>query len=59
MKRLVSVDNGFKAFEHVHEVRLLSEPFALGVELTNTFKIKRHVVYEKYAAIVEEMYEGD
>jgi len=54
--RLISAGNGFKAFEHVHSVRLISKVFDVGDELTNTFKIKRHVIAEKYGDIISEVY---
>src|SRR5690606_18260817 len=56
-KRLVCAANGFKAFEHVHGLRLLHKPFELGDELTNTYKIKRHVVCERYAGLIDAMYD--
>lgn len=58
-KRLVCAANGFKAFEHVHALRLLPKPFELGDELTSTFKIKRHVVSERYAELVDSIFEED
>ena len=56
--RLISRENGFKPFEHVHDVRLLSKAFEVGDELTNTFKIKRHVIHEKYANLIANLYDG-
>lgn len=55
-KRLISADNGFKKHEHIHELRLLPKPLEVGEEMTNTFKIKRHVVLEKYHQLIEDMY---
>ena len=55
-KRLITRENGFKAFEHIHDVRLLPKAFEIGDEMTNTFKIKRHVVDERYGKLIEEMY---
>ena len=57
-RRLVSRENGFKPFEHVHDARLLSKAFEVGDELTNTFKIKRHVIHEKYADLITDLYDS-
>lgn len=56
VKRLVSGETGFKSFERIVDIRLLPKPFEVGDELTNLFKIKRHVVTEKYKNLIEEMY---
>lgn len=56
IKRLVSADAGFKSFERVVDVRLLPQPFRAGDELTAKLSVKRHVVQEKYAHLIEEIY---
>lgn len=55
-KRLVAAGTGFKGFERIHEIRLLGKAFEVGDELTSTFKIKRHVVAERYARRIEGMF---
>lgn len=40
--------NGFKNFEQVFRIHLLPKPFEVGEELTQTMKIRRNVVTEKY-----------
>ncbi|MBC2606897.1 AMP-dependent synthetase/ligase [Pelagicoccus albus] len=57
-KRLISDENGFKKYEHIHDLRLLRKPFEVGEEMTNTFKIKRHVVDEKYADLIDQIFAG-
>ena len=45
-------------YEMVKRFTLLPQPFTMETgELTNTLKIKRHVVYEKYADLIDKMYE--
>ncbi len=56
IKRLISKENGFKAFEHIHEIGILPKSFEVGKELTNTFKIKRHVVDERYAELISSLF---
>lgn len=56
IRRLVSADQGFKSFERVIDFRLLPKPFETGDELTAKLSVKRHVVSEKYAALIASMY---
>jgi long-chain acyl-CoA synthetase len=56
IRKLVSVKNGFKRFEQVFRFRLLPETFEVGVELTSLYKLKRHVIQEKYADAIREIY---
>lgn len=56
IKRLVSAESGFKAFERVVDVRLLPRGFTPGDELTAKLSVKRHVVQEKYADLIENIY---
>lgn len=57
VKRCISSENGFKRFEHIHGLRLLASPFEVGEEMTNTFKIKRHVVDEKYRSLIQDIFQ--
>ena len=56
VRRLVSREQGFKPFEFVLAWRFVPKAFEVGDELTPTFKPKRHVIAEKYAALVDEIY---
>lgn len=56
IRRLVGASTGFKPFERIAESALLDEPFQVGEELTMTFKLKRHVIAEKYADKITAMY---
>lgn len=56
IRETVSEAAGFKAFERVRRFRLLERPFAVGEELTKTFKLKGHVIHERYAAEIDGLY---
>ncbi|MBM9500603.1 AMP-binding protein [Leptospira sp. 201903071] len=56
IKSLISNENGFKNFEKVSSFRILEKKFEPGDELTQTMKIKRNVVADKYKREIEEMY---
>ena len=58
IRRLVGAETGFKPFERIAAWRFVPKAFDVGDELTNTFKIKRHVVSERYAALIAEMFPG-
>ncbi len=58
IRRLVGASSGFKPFERIAVSELLDVPFQVGEELTMTFKLKRHVIAEKYAAKIEKMFCG-
>lgn len=56
IKHSISGEMGFKSFERVPDFRLISKPFEVGDELTNLFKLKRHVITEKYQDLIDDMY---
>lgn len=56
IKHTISAQNGFKAFEKVTHFAILGREFQKGRELTETMKIKRNVVYEMYASVIDSMY---
>ncbi|MCE9543327.1 MAG: AMP-binding protein, partial [Verrucomicrobia bacterium] len=57
VRRLVGAATGFKPFERIAAVEMLEKPFEVGEELTRTFKLKRHVIAEKYAKAIQVMFE--
>ena len=48
IRRLVGETNGFKPFERIANFTMIEKPFEVGDELTMTFKLRRHVIVEKY-----------
>ena len=57
IRKQISSENGFKSYERIREFEVLTKPFEVGEELTNLFKIKRHVVSKRYRAEIEQLYE--
>jgi len=56
IKAQVCGATGFRHFEMVHDWRLLPKPFEVGDELTSTLKLKRHVITDKYAGLIRDIY---
>ncbi|MDR1091509.1 MAG: long-chain fatty acid--CoA ligase [Prevotella sp.] len=55
--RIEILQANFAPYEKIKKYRLLAEPFTMeGGELTNTLKIKRRFVAEKYKDIIDKMY---
>lgn len=56
IKNLISSEAGFKAFEKVVQFAIVPAPFERAVELTAKLSLKRHVIQDKYADLIEKMY---
>lgn len=56
IRRLISTEHGFKAFEKIGRWYLLSKPFEVGDELTGTYKLKRHLIADRYRALIDVMF---
>jgi len=55
--RIELLQANFAPYEKIKKYRLLAEPFTMdGGELTNTLKVKRKFVAEKYKDIIDKMY---
>ena len=44
--------------ESIRSFHVLPEDFTVGVELSQKMSVKRHVVTERYAAVIEDLYDG-
>ena len=56
LKEMINVKNGFKHFEKIFRFKLLSKPFEVGKELTQTLKLRRSVINEMYAKQIKELF---
>lgn len=56
IRNLINHSKGFKAFERITAWRFVPKPFEVGDEMTNTFKLKRHVISERYEHLILEMF---
>ena len=55
--RVVEHQKFLASYEMIKRFTLLPEPFMMGCELTDTLKLRRPVVLQKYATEIEAMYE--
>jgi long-chain acyl-CoA synthetase len=56
VRRLVCPETGFKNFERIGDWRIIPKSFTVGDELTNTFKLKRHVITDRYQTVIDSIY---
>lgn len=59
VRRIVSSSNGFKKYEQIRYIGYLKKSFSIGDELTNLFKIKRHVIEDKYSEQIAELFKDE
>ncbi|MDR1437157.1 MAG: AMP-binding protein, partial [Candidatus Symbiothrix sp.] len=57
-QRISSMQNEFASYEQIKRFTLLTEPFSIQTgELTNTLKMKRAFIAEKYKDTIDKMYD--
>jgi long-chain acyl-CoA synthetase len=56
INRLLQAKNGFKPYEKLQKIDFLKHDFTVGVELTNTFKKRRHVIEKKYRELIDRLF---
>jgi len=47
---------GFKLFERINRIKLLPNPFVVGIEMNQIFKLKRNVISEKYKKEISSLF---
>ena len=58
-KRLERIQQHLPSYEKVVDFRLLDEPFTMEEgTMTNTMKLRRNTIEQKYRHVIEEMYQG-
>ena len=53
---LVSGRNGFRGFEQIVRFRMIADQFEIGRELSAKQEVKRHIIRERYADLIAEMF---
>ena len=56
IRRLISLEAGFKSHERIADFRFVTKPFEAGQEMTATYKLKRHVIAKQYVSLIDEMF---
>ncbi|MFW5785858.1 MAG: AMP-dependent synthetase/ligase [bacterium] len=56
IESLINAKSGFKIYEHVYRFKILPQHFEQGKEMTNTLKLKRDVITEKYKREIAELF---
>lgn len=56
INRLVNKNKDFKPFEKIKSFRIIPSEFKVGEELTQTLKVKRNYVQQKYNQLIEDLF---
>jgi len=59
VKKLVSKEHGFKPFEQISKILPIKNKFTIGNELTQSLKIKRKYIEEKYKDFIKKYLDKD
>jgi long-chain acyl-CoA synthetase len=57
IQSLISRDQGFKTFESISKIKIVPNDFTMGKELTQTLKIKRKYITDKYQELVDKLHD--
>ena len=56
IKTRITEKNGFRHFEKIFRFKLLSSPFEVGKELTQTMKLRRSVINKEYKSEIKKLF---
>lgn len=56
IRNMTSTNAGFRKYEQIVDFRMLPDSWRVGEELTSLFKIKRHIVTDKFKTVIEDIY---
>jgi len=56
IRQMITASSGFKRHEQIRHFRILPEVFTVGQEITNLYKVKRHVVQDKYGHVIADLF---
>jgi long-chain acyl-CoA synthetase len=59
IRQITSPANGYKKYEQIRDFYMLHEHFQVGEELTNLFKLRRHVIDKKYSTEIASLFESE
>jgi long-chain acyl-CoA synthetase len=53
---LISREHGFKSFERISKILAVRNNFSIGKELTQTMKVKRKYIVDRYQSLIEKLH---
>jgi long-chain acyl-CoA synthetase len=56
VEELISKKNGFKSYELIFRIALIEKPFEVGREMTQSLKLKRHVIQDEYEGLIAGLF---
>ncbi|GAB4179621.1 MAG: long-chain fatty acid--CoA ligase [Calditrichia bacterium] len=56
INKLINKNPNFKPFERIKNFKIIPKEFQVGEELTQTMKVKRHYVQQKYKQFIDEIF---
>jgi long-chain acyl-CoA synthetase len=58
IRQIIHPSKGYKKYEQIRDFYMLKEHFQVGEELTNLFKLRRHIIDRKFAIEIAALFEN-